>query len=98
MVIGIPRSVPSLRLPRPSYLTDSLHSTGSAGLINTISMYNRGAIVAGILGTVTSVGWALQGLGQAFYYRQVRVHMLSTIRLNCRGADMEPPQPARALV
>lgn len=49
----------------------SLHSTGLAGLINTIQMYSRGSIVAGVLGTITSVGWILQGAGIGFFYRQV---------------------------
>ncbi|KZV90407.1 scamp-domain-containing protein [Exidia glandulosa HHB12029] len=57
-----------------AYMLIGIPSTGSAGLINTISMYNRGALVAGILCTVTTVGWALQGLGQAFYYRSIWSH------------------------
>lgn len=47
-------------------------STGSAGLIQTVSMYSRGALAAGILGTIATVGWTLQGVGNAFYYWQVR--------------------------
>jgi hypothetical protein len=46
-------------------------STGSAGIIQTAQRFSHGAIVAGILGIVASVGWAVQGLGNAFYYRQV---------------------------
>jgi len=56
------------------YMIIGIPSTGSAGLINTISMYARGAIVAGVLGTVASVGWVLQGVGNAFYYRQIWNH------------------------
>jgi hypothetical protein len=47
-------------------------STGSAGLIQTIQMYAQGHWAAGILGTIATVGWTVQGLGNAFYYRQVR--------------------------
>lgn len=46
-------------------------STGSAGLINTISAFSRKAIVVGVLGTIATTGWVIQGLGHAFYYRQV---------------------------
>ncbi|KAG8217726.1 hypothetical protein J3R82DRAFT_5885 [Butyriboletus roseoflavus] len=46
-------------------------STGSAGLIQTIQMFSTGHWAAGILGAITSVGWIVQGFGNAFYYRQV---------------------------
>lgn len=49
------------------------HSTGSAGLINTIQMFTSGHIVAAIFGTIATVGWTVQGLGNAFYYRQVGI-------------------------
>lgn len=55
-------------------LTARLYSTGSAGLIQTIQMYVKGHIAAAIVGTVASVGWVLQGVGNALYYRQVRWH------------------------
>lgn len=48
-----------------------LFSTGSAGIIQTIQRFSHGAPVAGVLGVVATVGWAVQGLGNAFYYRQV---------------------------
>lgn len=50
-------------------------STGSAGLIQMIQMYARGAIVAGVLGTVATVGWVVQGVGNAFYYREVSLQL-----------------------
>lgn len=37
-----------------------------------IQMYANGHIAAGVLGTVATVGWVVQGLGILFYYRQVR--------------------------
>ena len=46
-------------------------STGSAGIIQTVQRFSHGALVAGILGIIATVGWAVQGLGNAFYYRQV---------------------------
>ena len=47
--------------------------TGSAGLINLIKSFSGGHLAAGILCIVATVGWTLQGLGHAFYYRQVRL-------------------------
>jgi secretory carrier-associated membrane protein len=46
-------------------------STGSAGLIQTVSMFSRGHIAAGILGVFATAGWTVQGLGNLFYYREV---------------------------
>jgi len=56
------------------YMIIGIPSTGSAGLIQTIQMYSRHAIVAAILGTVATVGWTVQGLGNAFYFRQIWQH------------------------
>jgi hypothetical protein len=53
------------------FLTLILVSTGSAGIIQTIQRFSHGAFVAGVLGIIATVGWAIQGLGNAFYYRQV---------------------------
>jgi SCAMP family len=52
-------------------LTLILVSTGSAGIIQTIQRFSHGALVAGVLGIIATIGWAIQGLGNAFYYRQV---------------------------
>jgi len=56
------------------YMIIGIPSTGSAGLIQTISSYAQGHIVAGILGTIATVGWVLQTVGLAFYYRQTWTH------------------------
>jgi len=56
------------------YMIIGIPSTGSAGIIQTIGMYAGVHIVAGVLGTVASVGWVLQGLGNAFYFRQIWSH------------------------
>jgi len=56
------------------YMIIGIPSTGSAGLIQTIQMYTRPALVAAILGTIATVGWVIQGLGNAFYYRQIWAH------------------------
>lgn len=46
-------------------------STGSAGLIQTIQMFVAHHWAAAILSLVATVGWVIQGVGNAFYYRQV---------------------------
>ncbi|KIJ16933.1 hypothetical protein PAXINDRAFT_162530 [Paxillus involutus ATCC 200175] len=56
------------------YMIIGIPSTGSAGLIQTIQMYVRGHWAAGIIGTIATVGWTVQGLGNAFYYRQIWNH------------------------
>jgi hypothetical protein len=56
------------------YMIIGVPSTGSAGLINTIQMFARKSIAAAILGTVATVGWTIQGVGNAFYYRQIWAH------------------------
>lgn len=56
------------------YMIIGIPSTGSAGLINTIAAFSRKAIVVGVLGTIATTGWVVQGLGHAFYYRQIWTH------------------------
>ena len=45
--------------------------TGSAGLISTIIAFQHGAIVGGVFGAIATVGWTLQGVGNAWYYLAV---------------------------
>jgi len=56
------------------YMIIGIPSTGSAGLINTIAAFSRKAIVVGVLGAIATAGWVIQGLGNAFYYRQIWTH------------------------
>ncbi|KAF8503448.1 scamp family-domain-containing protein [Russula emetica] len=56
------------------YMLLGIPSTGSAGIIQTIQRFSHGALVAGVLGIIATVGWAIQGLGNAFYYRQIWAH------------------------
>jgi hypothetical protein len=51
--------------------SDLRDSTGSAGLIQTISLFAGHHWIAAIFALLATVGWALQGLGNAFYYRSV---------------------------
>lgn len=53
-------------------------STGSAGLIQTIKAFSQPSLPAAIVGTVATVGWVVQGVGLAFYYRQVRAIAVNT--------------------
>ena len=48
-------------------------------------MYSRGAIAAGVLGTIATVGWTVQGVGNAFYFRQAH---------NTEGHSMEKVRKA----
>jgi len=59
------------------YMLLGIPSTGSAGIIQTIQRFSHGAVVAGIFGIIATVGWAVQGLGNAFYYRQIWTHHTS---------------------
>lgn len=47
-------------------------STGAAGFIQSISMFAQGHIVAGVFGIIATAGWTIQGVGNLWYYRQVR--------------------------
>jgi len=62
------------------YMIIGIPSTGSAGLINMVAAYTRGSIAAGVFCTVATVGWVIQGLGNAFYYRIVSTkHDFATV-------------------
>ncbi|CAL1704699.1 unnamed protein product [Somion occarium] len=56
------------------YMIIGIPSTGSAGLIQTIRMFTGHHWVAAIIGIIATVGWVIQGLGNAFYYRQIWAH------------------------
>ncbi|KIP09533.1 hypothetical protein PHLGIDRAFT_29012 [Phlebiopsis gigantea 11061_1 CR5-6] len=56
------------------YVIIGIPSTGGAGIIETIKMFIGHHWVAGILCTIALVGWVIQGLGSAFYYRQIWAH------------------------
>jgi len=76
-IIGIPRCAFDLAYESKSE-AEGLYppphlcfSTGSAGLIQTIRMYIGHHWVAAILGTLATVGWTIQGVGNAIYFVQV---------------------------
>ncbi|KAK0549198.1 hypothetical protein OC845_003242 [Tilletia horrida] len=57
-----------------AYMVLGIPATGSAGLINTIQCFQSGKIIAAILGTVATVAFAIQGLGNLWYYRLTWAH------------------------
>src|SRR5882757_4236096 len=73
-------------------VSDLLISTGSAGIIQTIQRFSHGALVAGVLGIIATVGWAVQGLGNAFYYRQVIPSQSRHRAATHSEADLGPSQ------
>ncbi|RDB21116.1 Secretory carrier-associated membrane protein 2 [Hypsizygus marmoreus] len=56
------------------YMIIGVPSTGAAGLIRTIQMFSKHYWAAAVLGLVATIGWTIQGLGNAFYYRQIWAH------------------------
>ena len=52
------------------------YRTGSAGLIQTISMFAHHTWGAAIVGLIATIGWVIQGVGNMYYYRQVRIHYI----------------------
>ncbi|KAJ7905561.1 scamp-domain-containing protein [Mycena olivaceomarginata] len=65
------------------YMIIGVPSTGSAGLIQMIQMYAQHHWLAAVFCTVATVGWTVQGVGNAFYYRQIYAHH------NAAGHTME---------
>ena len=58
---------------RRPLLTINCYRTGSAGLIQTISMFAHHTWGAAIVGLIATIGWVIQGVGNMYYYRQVRI-------------------------
>ncbi|GAA5968155.1 hypothetical protein JCM11641_003751 [Rhodosporidiobolus odoratus] len=56
------------------YMFIGIPSSGSAGLINLISRFAGGHIVAGVFCILTTVGWALEGLAFLWMYKNVWAH------------------------
>ncbi|GJJ79051.1 secretory carrier-associated membrane protein [Entomortierella parvispora] len=56
------------------YMALGFTSTGSAGLINMISVFNGHHIFAGILCVFSTALWLVQGFGCLFFYRKVHQH------------------------
>lgn len=52
------------------------YSTGSAGLIQTINMFARHTWGAAVVGLIATIGWVIQGGGNLYFYRKVRIHRI----------------------
>jgi len=59
-----------------SYMAIGIPSTGSAGIIQTVRMYIHGGvgIAGGVLGTIASAGWVVEGFGSLWFYRLIWAH------------------------
>jgi uncharacterized membrane-anchored protein len=55
-------------------MTIGIPASGSAGIINTISMLSDGKVVASIFGIIASLLWGAGGTFSIFMYRKVHYH------------------------
>ncbi|CAA7271655.1 unnamed protein product [Cyclocybe aegerita] len=56
------------------YMIIGIPSTGSAGLFLTIRFFSNRHWVAAVFGVIATVGWSVQGVGNAYYYREIYNH------------------------
>ncbi|PPQ87969.1 hypothetical protein CVT25_001048, partial [Psilocybe cyanescens] len=56
------------------YMIIGIPGTGSSGLIQTIRLFSNHSWAAAVLGLVATVGWTIQGVGNAWYYREIYTH------------------------
>ncbi|TFK54770.1 scamp-domain-containing protein [Heliocybe sulcata] len=58
------------------YMAVGIPGTGSAGIIQTIRMYAHGGvgIAGGVLGTIASAGWVIEGFGNLWFFRLIWAH------------------------
>ncbi len=56
------------------YAFIGIPSSGCAGLINLIKEFISGHIVAAVFCVIATVGWAIQGLGSIWMYKQIWAH------------------------
>ncbi|KAK0533327.1 hypothetical protein OC842_002998 [Tilletia horrida] len=73
-VLCVLRADGGFHLAYSVYMVLGIPATGSAGLINTIGSFQGGRIIAAILGTIATVGFAVQGLGNLWFYRLTWAH------------------------
>ncbi|KIY72155.1 scamp-domain-containing protein [Cylindrobasidium torrendii FP15055 ss-10] len=56
------------------YMIIGVLSTGSAGLVQMVQMFVGHHWAAAVLGLVSTIGWVVQGVGIAWYYRMIYNH------------------------
>ena len=69
-----------------TYMFIGIPSSGSGGLINLISRFASGSIVAGVFCILATVGWALEGLASLWMYKNVSLLCRST---EWNGTDVD---------
>lgn len=57
-----------------AYALIGIPETGCAGILNTIDAFSHSSYVGGGLAIPSTIGWAVQGLGLLWYYKQVWKH------------------------
>lgn len=62
------------------YMLIGIPSSGSAGLINLISRFVTGHIVAGVFCVLATVGWGMQVVASIWMYKQVSSESCHTVR------------------
>ncbi|KAF8964054.1 scamp family-domain-containing protein [Flammula alnicola] len=53
------------------YMIIGIPGTGSAGLIQTIRLFSDHHWVAAVFALITTIGWTVQGVGNAYFYREI---------------------------
>ncbi|KAF8798070.1 scamp-domain-containing protein [Phlegmacium glaucopus] len=56
------------------YMIIGIPGTGSAGLIQTISLFSHHTWGAAVVGLIATIGWVIQGGGNLYFYRQIYTH------------------------
>ncbi|PPR03631.1 hypothetical protein CVT24_007747 [Panaeolus cyanescens] len=56
------------------YMIIGIQGTGSAGLIQTIRAFGSHSWVSAVFGLLATIGWTVQGVGLAYYYREIWMH------------------------
>ncbi|KAM0754033.1 scamp-domain-containing protein [Meredithblackwellia eburnea MCA 4105] len=72
-----------------TYMFIGIPSSGSAGLINLISRFAGGHIVAGVFCILSTAGWALEGLAALWMYKNVWAHTHGQAGLTFAQAKQE---------
>ncbi|KAF9483755.1 scamp-domain-containing protein [Pholiota conissans] len=56
------------------YMIVGVPGTGSAGLVQMIRLFTGHHWVAAVFALIATIGWTVQGVGNAYYYREIYQH------------------------
>ncbi|KAF8197447.1 scamp family-domain-containing protein [Pholiota molesta] len=56
------------------YMIIGFPGTGSVGFVQTIRLFTSHHWVAAVFSLIATIGWTVQGVGNAYYYRQIYQH------------------------